>query len=548
MDLTFSSSNLLSLLVFSPLLGIIPLILLKVSNKQAGLIASASSFISFIISLKVFLSFDKNINTFQLAESFDWFPSIGLKFILGVDGLSVWLILLTTFLTFLVSVSYSSVSEKLRGYLCNLLFLEVGMLGTFVSLDVLAFYVFWELMLIPMYFLIGIWGGKNRVYAALKFVIYTAFGSLLMLVAISYLEFKYASQVGSMSFFLNDLSMTSLSFNEELLLFLAFAIAFLIKVPVFPFHTWLPDAHVEAPTGGSVILAGVLLKMGIFGLVRFGIVLFPNATLYAAPVLAILGVVGIIFGALVAWVQTDMKKLVAYSSVSHMGFCVLGFSMLNVEAFQGALLQLINHGVSTAALFFLVGVLYDRTHTREISAYSGLAAKVPLFATVFMIFMLSSIGLPLTNGFVGEFLILLGTFKGIFFLHGGQIHSLVLTVICTTGAVAGVVLGALYMISLYRRVVFGKYDTSIHGLTDLSLREIFVFFPLLILVFFIGLYPNYILKDLEQTTNFSLEQIQNVRVDQPEILNKVSKLKSNLPPSNKVLNNTIDKNIEVSNI
>ncbi len=382
------------------------------------------------------------------------------------------------------------------------------MLGTFMALDLLSFYVFWELMLIPMYFLIGIWGGKNRIYAALKFVIYTALGSLLMLVAIIYLEFKFVSQFGQYSFLLSDLVNISLTVSEEMWLFGAFALAFLIKVPVFPFHTWLPDAHVEAPTGGSVILAGVLLKMGIYGLVRFAAPLFPYAALKFSPLFAVLGIIGIIAGALIAWVQTDMKKLVAYSSVSHMGFCVLGLAMLNLQSVQGALIQLINHGVSTAALFFLVGVLYDRKHTREISAYGGLASKLPIFSFVFMVFMLSSIGLPLTNGFVGEFLILLGTFQGFHALNGSEVSNLPATIFYSTGAVAGVILGALYMISLYRRVVFGKFDEKANGdLTELSARESFIFTPLMALVFFIGLYPQYILKDLEASSENYLREV-----------------------------------------
>jgi NADH-quinone oxidoreductase subunit M len=504
MELELGQEGLLLLLVFSPLLGIILLASKKFSDKVSAGIAIFSSVVTLILSVVVFSCFDRTKVGFQMGQNLPWLPEIGLNFSVGIDGLSLWLLLLTSFLTFLVLVSYSSVTNRLRGYLINILFLEIGMLGTFVSLDVLQFYVFWELMLVPMYFLIGIWGGKNRIYASVKFVIYTALGSLLMLVAIAYLEYQYAIQFKDVSFYLNDLAQVRLTQVEEIYLFLAFALAFLIKVPVFPFHTWLPDAHVEAPTGGSVILAGVLLKMGIFGLVRYGIVLFPYATVYFAPYLTVLGIIGIVFGALVAWVQTDIKKLVAYSSVSHMGFCVLGFSMLNPEAFQGALIQLLNHGISTAALFFLVGVLYDRTHTREISAYGGIASKVPLFSFVFMVFMLSSIGLPLTNGFVGEFLILLGSFKGLYSLNGSEVYNLPITILCSAGAVLGVVLGALYMISLYRRVVFGKLNPDIHGLTDLSFREIFVFTPLLILVFLVGLYPNFILRDLEGTTNESL--------------------------------------------
>ncbi len=512
MELELTSGNLLLFLVFSPLLGIFALSLVSSSESLSRMIATVSAAFSFILSLMMFSNFDTTRQVFQLGQRISWLPEKGITFTVGVDGLSVWLIVLTTFLTLLVTIASTSVHKKLRGYLISILFLEVGMLGTFVALDVLSFYVFWELMLIPMYFLIGVWGGKNRIYAAVKFFIYTAFGSLLMLVAIVYLQYRYVSQFGHMSFFLNDLALVHLSGGEEFWLFAAFALAFLIKVPVFPVHTWLPDAHVEAPTGGSVILAGVLLKMGIYGLVRFGITLFPVATIEAAPFLAALGVIGIIFGALVAWVQTDIKKLVAYSSVSHMGFCVLGFSMLNEEAFQGALLQLINHGITTAALFFLVGVLYDRKHTREIAAYGGLAKKIPIFSFVFMVFMLSSIGLPLTNGFVGEFLVLIGTFKGMHALLGVNETALLTTVFYTFGAVSGVILGALYMISLYRRVVYGAFDEKKNGdLTDLNIRESIVFAPLLVLVFVIGLYPQIVLQDLKGTTQVYLGELSKAK-------------------------------------
>ncbi|HMO17252.1 MAG TPA: NADH-quinone oxidoreductase subunit M [Oligoflexia bacterium] len=521
MNIELTGRSILLLLTFSPLLGIIALVLspCSMSDSMKRVIAIISTGFTFLLSLLIWSRFKTESaassvfpESFLLGDSIAWLPQIGLSLSVGIDGLSLWLIILTSFLSVLVMIASPSVSRNLKGYLISMLILEIGMLGTFVSLDVLLFYIFWEIMLIPMYFLIGIWGGKNRVYAAIKFVIYTAIGSLLMLVAIVYLQYSYAMQFNEMSFLLTDLQKVNLSYNEQWWLFLAFLIAFLIKVPVFPLHTWLPDAHVEAPTGGSVILAGVLLKMGIYGMVRFGVMLFPVPCLEAAPYLAILGVTGIIYGALVAWVQTDMKKLVAYSSVSHMGFCVLGFAMFNEEGMQGALLQLINHGITTAALFFLVGVLYDRKHTRDIADYGGLASKIPLFSFVFMVFMLSSIGLPFTNGFVGEFLILIGTFRGIHTILGASEAALLNSVILSLGAVIGVVLGALYMISLYRRTVFGNFDNKKNGdITDLNLREMVVFAPLLVLVFFIGLYPRFILKDLEGTTRMTLERVYSHR-------------------------------------
>jgi NADH-quinone oxidoreductase subunit M len=459
-------------------------------------VASFIALLSFVVSLQVLNLFSAHDTGFQFVKTATWLPSIGARYIVGVDGLSVWFLVLTTFLSFLVIFASDSVKKNLHGYLACMLLLETGMLGAFLALDILTFYVFWELMLIPMYFIIGIWGGKRRVYAAVKFVLYTALGSLLMLVAIVYLAWSYHQQFGHMSFYLGDWTNLQLTFAEELWLFAAFALAFSIKVPIFPLHTWLPDAHVEAPTGGSVILAGVLLKMGLYGLIRFGMPIFPGAVAATSPLFFILGVVGIVYGALMAWVQTDIKKLVAYSSVSHLGFCVIGYAALNIRGIQGCVLQMISHGISTGALFFLVGVLYDRKHTRLIADYGGLATKVPVFSAVFLIFTLSSIGLPLTNGFVGEFLILLG----------GFLTQPGLTVV----AVSGVVLGAVYMLSLYRRVVFGTFSQEKNGdLTDLNLREKFVFLPLLVLVFWIGLFPRPILTRVEPSTKQALNYVHS---------------------------------------
>ena len=498
-----SGRTLLTVLTLSPLLGVIALLFApKDKHDVSRRIAMIVSFFSFLVSLIMLRDFQIGAGM-QFVVHKLWYPALGIRFILGVDGISLWLIILTTFLTFLVMVASTSIHEKVRSYLACLLLLEVGMLGTFVALDGITFYMFWELMLIPMYFLIGIWGGQNRLYAAIKFVLYTAFGSLLMLVAIVYLGYRYGQVLGNgnMSFALHDWIRLSpyLSWQEQAWLFGAFALAFAIKIPLFPFHTWLPDAHVEAPTGGSVILAGVLLKMGLYGMLRFCVPLFPFATYVFAPAFALLGVVGIVYGALVAWVQTDMKKLVAYSSVSHLGFCVLGFAALNLAGLQGSLLQMINHGVSTAALFFLVGVLYDRRHTRLISEYGGLSAKLPIYAVVFLVFTLSSIGLPLTNGFIGEFLIMFGGF---------QFNKLIGGV-----AVIGVVLGAVYMLSLYRRVFFGGIDEAKNGaLLDLSLREKLVFAPLLVLVFVIGLAPNLLLRYSEPESRDILNYIDAHRM------------------------------------
>lgn len=497
-NLYSSGTFILSILLLVPLLGSLALFFVS-SASRARFVAACFSGVAFLLSLLMFINhYDMGAPGFQLVEVANWMPAFGANYLLGIDGLSVLLVLLTTFLSFLVVVSSGSVKKHVPGYLAAVLLLETGMLGTFFALDALTFYIFWELMLIPMYFLIGVWGGPRRIYASLKFVLYTAFGSLLMLVAIVFLAYLHYEQFGFMSFYLGHWERLDLPQLTEYWLFAAFALAFAIKVPIFPLHTWLPDAHVEAPTGGSVILAGVLLKMGLYGLMRFGIPIFPEATIVAAPIFAVLGVLGIIFGALVAWVQTDMKKLVAYSSVSHLGYCVFGFAALNFQGLQGCVLQMLNHGVSTAALFLLVGVVYERKHSRLISDYGGLASKTPMFSLVFLVFTLSSIGLPLTNGFVGEFLILLGGFK----------YSPVLGVF----AVTGVVLGALYMLSLYRRVVFGPLNEERNGdLQDLNWKEGLVFAPLLILVFWVGIKPQPFLDIISPSSQQTVSYLQGYR-------------------------------------
>ncbi len=485
-------NNLLSLIVFIPLiaallLGVSP----KVSEKFSRGFAFVASIITFLLSLLILDRFDVNDPGIQLLENYSWIPSFGINYKIGIDGISLWLVLLTTFLMPLIVTASVSVHSKVKGYLVCMLALESAMLGALVSLDLFLFYLFWELMLAPMYFIIGIWGGARRVYATLKFVLYTVAGSVLMLVAILFVVWRAyeLSQPQLVTFDLEALlANTSFSITEELWLFLAFAIAFGIKVPVFPFHTWLPDAHVEAPTGGSVVLAGVLLKMGIYGFLRFGYPLFPRAAEQFSLFICILAVIGIIYGALVAWAQSDIKKLVAYSSVSHLGYCVLGLVALNSVSTTGSIYQMLNHGVSTGALFLLVGVLYDRKHTRQIADYGGLAAKVPLFAALFLIFTLSSIALPLTNGFVGEFMILAGSFKTFPWL--------------TAVAGIGVILGAVYMLTLYKETVFGELDPAKNGdLEDVNTRELLTFAPLLVLVFVMGIYPQPFIERIEPSVN-----------------------------------------------
>jgi len=420
-----------------------------------------------------------------MVERHRWLPEFGVQYLLGVDGVSLFLVLLTTLLTVLVALAaFGDVHKRVREYMILMLVLETGMLGTLLALDLILFYVFWEVMLVPMYLLIGVWGGPRRIYAAIKFALYTMFGSLLMLVAILYLAGLHRQATGAFSFDLLKLYDLSIEPSTQLWLFAAFALAFAIKVPMFPLHTWLPDAHVEAPTGGSVILAGVLLKMGTYGFLRFAWPLFPTAAAEAAPYIMAIAVIGILYGALVALVQPDLKKLVAYSSVSHLGFVMLGIAAMNVEGVSGAVFQMLNHGLSTGALFLAVGAIYERRHTRQIADFGGLWKIVPVYSVFFLIAMLSSVGLPGLNGFVGEFLCLLGAF--------GRDPRFV------APAVLGVVLGALYLTWMYQRVIFGPVTHEENrALADLSPREIAVFAPILALVFFMGVYPKPLLARME---------------------------------------------------
>ena len=489
--------GILSLQLLIPLLGIF--VVAAIPKKEKSLMkvsAIGFSVATFIASVVMLAWFEIGSSIMQFHEKLDWIPEWGISYNIGVDGISLFLVVLTTLLTPLALLSsWNSVKENIKGFLIAMLALEIGMIGVFLALDLFLFYVFWELMLIPMYFLIGIWGGENRIYATVKFVLFTMFGSLLMLVAIFVLYFESAKQFGSPSTDLLLLYKLELPFNFQLWMFLAFTLSFAIKVPLFPFHTWLPDAHVEAPTAGSVILAGVLLKMGGYGLIRYSLPLFPDATLYMAPYILIIAVFGgIIYGALVAMVQPDMKKLVAYSSVSHMGFIVLGIFVLNQQGMQGALIQMVNHGISTGALFILVGFIYERRHTRMISDYGGLAKVMPFYATTFLIVVLSSLALPGLNGFVGEFLILVGSFK----------YNIILTVF----AALGVILAAVYLLWMYQRVMFGKItDDKNSSLSDLSLREKWVIVPLIALIIFIGVYPKPILERVEPSVTHLLNQV-----------------------------------------
>lgn len=491
-------SHLISWMLVIPLLGV--LLLLFVEREKSAAIRAitlAVMLVDFVISLIIFFRFNPAEAGIQFVENVPWIQSLGVGYHVGIDGISLFLIMLTTFLGPLALLStWKSVQNRIKGFMIVFLFLQFGMLGVFVALDLFLFYVFWEVMLIPMYFLIGIWGGPRRIYAAIKFVLFTMFGSLLMLVGILVLYFMYHSATGVYSCdLLAIVQKLNLPVGAQFWLFAAFAIAFAIKVPLFPFHTWLPDAHVEAPTAGSVVLAGVLLKMGTYGFLRFCFPLFPAASVYVVPLMLVLAIIGIIYGAMVSTVQPDLKKLVAYSSVSHLGFVVGGMFAFNMQGMQGSILQMINHGLSTGALFLLVGIIYERRHTRLIADFGGLAKSMPVFATVFMIVVLSSLGLPGTNGFVGEFLILLGIFR----------HSWIYAAF----AASGVILGAVYLLWMYQRVIFGKLvHEENKTLPDMSARELGYLIPIVLFIFWIGIYPKPFLDRIKPSVELLLHTVQ----------------------------------------
>ncbi len=491
------STPLLTLVVFSPLAGALFLGLLP-REPVAGIRRAALVFalVPFALSLWVLAAFRPGEADFQLVERAAWIPAWGVDYRLGVDGVSLFLVLLTTFLTPIVVLSsWGDVHKRVKDFFVLLLVLETGMLGTFLALDLFLFYVFWEVMLIPMVFLIGVWGGPRRIYAAVKFMLYTMVGSLLMLVAILYCAWSVKTQTGSFGFGYDRFLALHLADREQLYLFAAFALAFAIKVPIFPLHTWLPDAHVEAPTGGSVILAGVLLKMGTYGFLRFAIPLFPVAVAAAAPWIVALAVIGIVYGALVATVQPDLKKLVAYSSVSHLGFVMLGLFALNPIGVSGAVYQMLNHGLSTGGLFLVVGMIYERRHTRQIADFGGLWSVVPVYAVFFLLVMLASVGLPGLNGFVGEFLILLGAF--------GRWPW------ATAVATTGIILGALYLLWMYQRVLFGPVvHEENRRLADLAPREIVVLTPVVALCFVMGFYPKPFLTRMQPSIDRILARVE----------------------------------------
>ena len=491
--------HLLSIILFTPLAGLLVLLFIPGTQKNAIRIwANLVTFAGMLVSLPLATRFDASKRGFQMLETADWIPSIGAKYLVGIDGISLLLILLTTVVGFLaVLSSWAAIDDRVKEYYAMFLLLQTGMLGVFMSLDFFLFYVFWELVLVPMYFIIGVWGGPRKLYAAIKFFLYTLAGSVLMLLGILTLYFQYHQQFGSYTFQISELMRLDLPLGIQQWVFWAFFIGFAIKVPMFPFHTWLPDAHVEAPTAGSVILASVLLKMGTYGFIRFSLPLLPKASTdqTIVQVLAVLSLVGIIYGALVSLMQKDWKKLVAYSSVSHLGFCTLGIFALNPNGLAGSVIQQINHGISTGMLFLIIGVIYERRHTREISEYGGLAHVMPKYAIVFAIAMLSSAGLPLLNGFIGEFTILQGAFE--------------VSRAWAAFAVTGVVFGAAYLLWLYQRTMLGQVTNAknLH-LPDMNLRELVVFLPLIAWAIWIGIYPKPYFDVLEKPVAEIVERVR----------------------------------------
>ncbi|HET6515942.1 MAG TPA: NADH-quinone oxidoreductase subunit M [Thermodesulfovibrionales bacterium] len=501
------SYPILSTLIATPLIG--AAILLLVGRNQEGLtksIALLVSIVVFLLSLPLFTEFDKTTHFMQFVERHQWIPSWNITYYVGLDGISVLFVLLTTLVTILcVLISWNSVKTKMKEFYIAILILEGAMIGVFSSLDFFLFYLFWEAMLIPMYLLIGVWGGPKRVYAAIKFFLYTLVGSVLMLVGIIVLYF----QAGN-TFDILELMKKTYPYEIQFWLFWAFFAAFAVKVPMFPVHTWLPDAHTEAPTAGSVILAAVLIKMGAYGFLRFSLPLFPEASRAMTGPMMILSVIAIIYGAVVCLAQTDLKRLIAYSSVSHMGFVTLGIFALNIQGLEGGILQMLNHGVVTGALFLSVGVIYDRTHSREIKDYGGLATVLPVYAAFFMVFTLASIGLPGMNGFIGEFLIILGGFAaskaaGVF-------------------AATGIIIGAAYMLWLYQRVFFMETNEKVFGLQDMDMREIITLVPMMVFVFWIGIYPDTFLSFLHPSVQHLIERLHSAGGQELQVAEKIAEI------------------------
>lgn len=489
-------NNILTILIFLPLILSIPILFFK--KEKETLIKSYAFIISLIpllIAVYLFFAFDPANPDYQFVEKFRWIEITNTYYFLGIDGISMLLILMSTFMFPLsILASWTSIKINLKQFYFLLLLLDVALIGVFASLDLILFYIFWEFILIPMYFIIGVWGAEDRIYATVKFFLYTMFGSLLMLIGIIWLSFLCLPFIGMFTTDLTLLQQASINIplDKQIYLFILFTVSFLIKVPLFPFHTWLPDAHVQAPTAGSVILAAVLLKMGTYGLIRFSLPLFPGAFIKLTPYIATLAVIGIVYGALLSIVQKDIKKLVAYSSVSHLGFIVLGTFAITDVALQGSIIQMINHGLSTGALFMIVGVLYERRHTKKIADFGGIMKVMPVFSVIFMIVVFSSIGLPGLNGFVGEFLILLGSF------YSTNLGTNVYAIVSTTA----VILAAVYLLWMFQRVMLGPIDNEENkNLPDLTKRELFSFLPIIVFIVWIGVHPNTFLSKSQASVN-----------------------------------------------
>jgi len=488
--------HILSIVLFTPLFGLLVLLFIPSSNARAiKLWANAISLIGFLVSLPLVFNFD-HTKDFQFVERAPWIPTLGATYHIGIDGLGLLLVMLTTLLGFIsILSSWAAIQERLKEYYAFFLLLQTGMLGVFMALDFLLFFVFWETVLVPMYFIIAIWGGQRRVYAAIKFVIYTLLGSVLMLLGILTLYFQHTTQFGVPSFDIADLMSTQVSPAVQWWVFWAFFVGFAVKVPMFPFHTWLPDAHTEAPTAGSVILASVLLKMGTYGFLRFSVPLLPDAAKNPTviTVMAVLSIIGIVYGALASLMQKDWKKLVAYSSVSHLGFCTLGIFALNPAGISGSIIQQVNHGISTGMLFLIVGIVYERRHTREITEYGGLMKVMPIFTLFFGLAALSSMGMPPLNGFIGEITILQGAFQ--------------VSLNWAVWGAVGIALGAAYLLWLFQRTMLGEVKEQNRLLKDLSWREIAVFTPLVVWVFWIGLNPQPYFRVLERPVAQIVERV-----------------------------------------
>ena len=504
------TDHLLTLLILFPLFGALVILFWPRQSVRALRWLSLGFMLVELVFSFWLLPGDYEAAGYQFVEQVTWVESLGISYKVGIDGISLWLVMLTTVLTpVALYASWFGIKTKIKEYAIAFLMLEAAMIGTFLALDLFLFYVFWELMLVPMYLIVGVWGGPERVYAAVKFFLYTMVGSLLMLVAILYVVAMYEQMSGVYSFDLIQLERVMLPETTQYFLFAAFALAFAIKVPMFPFHTWLPDAHVQAPTGGSVILAAVLLKMGTYGFIRFALPLFPLAAHYVGPTIAVLAVIGILYGGYVAWVQKDVKKLVAYSSVSHLGFVMLGIVAMSQASVAGAVLQMVNHGISTGALFILVGVIYERRHTRDLDQFGGLAKVMPIYAILFVIVAMSSIGLPGTNGFIGEFMILAGTFASASLHPWPRVFVLF--------AAIGVIVAAIYMLHAVLKMFWGPITRDENrNLRDLSGKEGLALAPLIVLVFWIGLFPRTFLEPMQPAVDRFVQSFHQKKMMQDQ--------------------------------